>query len=55
MTLPLYLSYSCVARYSKSGRNHPTSESLLAGENAPCHYILAITIAKQKAKVGIAE
>jgi hypothetical protein len=34
---------------------HLTAESLVVGKNALCHYILAITVAKWKAKAGIAE
>jgi hypothetical protein len=36
-------------------QNCTTAESQFAGKNALCHYILAITVVKQKAKPGIAE
>jgi len=38
-----------------SGRSCLTAESLMNGENTMCLYILSITFAKRKAKVGIAE
>jgi len=45
---------SLIGRYSKSGHSCLTAESLLNGKNAPCLYILAITVGKQKAKARIA-